>query len=156
MLTSNRGPAYLKTPSELTTRNGKTLFLFASPSGYWACPWSPCSTSLHHTCTFKVCSSVRRITELVLRSVASFVTHLMATIAAAIQLLNTRQFHSDFTRLTTNGACGVNLLPGYWSERAQAEIPILVLNVVGLLTSAYLSWRLMKVRRRRICAIRID
>ena len=156
MRIASRRAADFEISSELTIRSGKTLSSFASPSGCWGCPWSPCSTSHRRTCMLSVCAFQRRVTELVLRSVASFVTHMMATIAAAIQLLNTRQFHSDFTRLTTNGACGVNLLPGYWSERAQAEIPILVLNAVGLLTSAYLSWRLMKVRRRRICAIRID
>ena len=70
----------------------------------------------------------------------------MSTGWAAIQLINTNQFHDDFSRLTTHGACGVNLLPTYWSERAKAEIPTLVLNAVALLVSSYLTWKLLKVR----------
>ena len=79
-------------------------------------------------------------------SVASFLTHMLATAWSAFQLVNTQQFHGDFSRLTTRGACGVNLLPTYWSARAKAEIPTLSMNVLALLISAYLSWRLMKVR----------
>ncbi|KAI0343999.1 hypothetical protein BDW22DRAFT_1392179 [Trametopsis cervina] len=76
--------------------------------------------------------------------VASFLTHCLATGWSAFQLVNTQQFHTDFTRLTTRGACGVNLLPKYWTARAQFEIPTLALNVLALLISAVLSWKLMK------------
>jgi hypothetical protein len=51
----------------------------------------------------------------------------------------------DFNALTTDGACGRNLLVAYWKARSQAEIPGLVLNVVALIVSAYLTWRIIKV-----------
>ena len=58
---------------------------------------------------------------------------------------NTEVFHKKFTALTTKGACGINLLPDYWKNRNNAEIPSLALNCFALLVSAFLSWRLMKV-----------
>ena len=53
-------------------------------------------------------------------------------------------------RLVTKGACGVNLFPDYWSQRAALEIPSLVLNVVALFVSAFLSWKLLKARITRL------
>lgn len=71
---------------------------------------------------------------------------MLATAWAGFQIAHTRDFHSDFARLTTNGACKpINLLPQYWLERSRAEYPLLVLNVVALLISAFLTWRLVKV-----------
>ncbi|KAG1773031.1 hypothetical protein EDD22DRAFT_858628 [Suillus occidentalis] len=79
-------------------------------------------------------------------SIASLLTHLLATGWAGYQIFNTAQFHGDFSRLSTNGACDpINLLPSYWKSRFGAEIASLVLNVVALLVSAFLSWRLAKV-----------
>ena len=67
-------------------------------------------------------------------------------------MFNTAQFHGDFMRLSTNGACNpINLLPSYWQGRVAAEIASLVLNVVALLVSAFLSWRLAKVMQSRSC-----
>ena len=71
-------------------------------------------------------------------------THILATAWGGFQIQHTAVFRSDFNRLTTNGACLVNLLPSYWKERGAAEIPSLVLNVVALFLSAFLSWRLVK------------
>jgi hypothetical protein len=49
-------------------------------------------------------------------------------------------------RLTTDGACKpIHLLPTYWEARGRSEIPSLVLNVVALLVSILLSWRLIKL-----------
>ena len=75
----------------------------------------------------------------------SFLTHMLATAWSGYQLWNTSQFHDDFIKLVTKGACGVNLLPTYWSERARFEIPTLALNAVALVISTVLSWKLMKV-----------
>ena len=44
-----------------------------------------------------------------------------------------------------NGACQANLLPNYWLSRSRAEIPSLAFNVVALLVSCFLSFRLIKV-----------
>ena len=65
---------------------------------------------------------------------------------------NTELFHRKFTMLTTQGACGINLLPNYWKDRSNAEIPSLALNAFALLVSAFLSWRLMKVSNHGECA----
>lgn len=79
-------------------------------------------------------------------SIASLLTHVVATVWAGFQMFNTAQFRGDFAELTTNGACHpINLLPTYWQSRPAAEIPSLVLNAVALLVSAFLSWRLAKV-----------
>lgn len=70
---------------------------------------------------------------------------MLATAWSGYQLGNTSQFHDDFSKLITKGACGVNLLPEYWTERARFELPTLALNAVALVISAVLSWKLMKV-----------
>lgn len=76
--------------------------------------------------------------------VATFLTHMLATAWSGYQLWNTNQFHDNFSTLITDGACGVNLLPEYWVQRARFEIPTLALNAVALVISAILSWKLMK------------
>ncbi|KAH8100487.1 hypothetical protein BXZ70DRAFT_1022326, partial [Cristinia sonorae] len=76
---------------------------------------------------------------------ATLLTHIVATAWGGFRVADTKSFRADFVRLTTNGACGVNLLPTYWKMRANAEIPSLALNCVGLVVSGFLSWRLIKL-----------
>jgi hypothetical protein len=77
---------------------------------------------------------------------ASLVTHMMATAWAAFKITNTANFRSDFNRVVTHGACnGTSLLPKYWRDRGEAEIPSLVLNTCAMLASCYLTWKLIKV-----------
>jgi len=90
-------------------------------------------------------SLVALLNESIPHIFASLLTHVLATAWGGFQIVNTSQFHSDFVRLTTNGACGVNLLPTYWKDRGHAEIPSLALNAIALVVSAYLTWRLMKL-----------
>ncbi|EGO02711.1 hypothetical protein SERLA73DRAFT_47119, partial [Serpula lacrymans var. lacrymans S7.3] len=91
-------------------------------------------------------SFVALLNESVPHTFASLLTHMLATGWAGIQLYNTAEFHSEFERLTTNGACNpIDLIPNYWSARAAAEIPSLAFNAAGLVTSAVLSWRLAKL-----------
>jgi hypothetical protein len=72
---------------------------------------------------------------------------MLSTGWAGYQIFNTAQFRGDFARLITHGACDpISLLPSYWQTRVAAEIASLVLNVVALLVSAFLSWRLAKVK----------
>lgn len=78
-------------------------------------------------------------------SIAAVLTHLSATAWSGFQIYNTSLFHSNFKRLTTDGACGINVLPTYWESRAATEIPSLAFNVVALLVSCYLSFKLTKV-----------
>lgn len=91
-------------------------------------------------------SIVAILNESVPHTIATLLTHLLATGWAGYQIFNTAQFRGDFTRLSTNGACNpINLLPSYWQSRVGAEIASLVLNVVALLVSAFLSWKLAKL-----------
>lgn len=90
-------------------------------------------------------SIVALLNESIPHIIASLVTHMSATAWAGFQIWSTSAFHDDFRRIATNGACQINLLPTYWKDRANAEIPSLVLNTVALLVSAFLSWRLIKL-----------
>ncbi|TDL28868.1 hypothetical protein BD410DRAFT_738658 [Rickenella mellea] len=78
--------------------------------------------------------------------IASLLTHILATAWGGFQIKHTADFHSQFATLTTQGACKpYNLLPNYWKQRAEAEIPSLALNALALFLSAFLSWRLVKL-----------
>lgn len=93
-------------------------------------------------------SVVALLNESIPHILASLLTHVLATAWAAFQIFHTAGFHSDFNRVITHGACnGVSLLPSYWGARSKAEIPGLVLNIVALLVSCLLTWKLIKVRR---------
>jgi len=90
-------------------------------------------------------SIVALLNESIPHIIAAVLTHLSATAWGAFQVYNTNAFHRDFKRLTTDGACRVNLLPSYWSSRSRAEIPSLAFNVAALLLSCFLSFRLIKL-----------
>jgi hypothetical protein len=91
-------------------------------------------------------SIVALLNESIPHIIASLVTHVMATAWAAAQLTYTEAFRVSFNRIITQGACGgVSLLPDFWKARANAEIPILALNAFGLLGSALLSFKLLKL-----------
>lgn len=77
--------------------------------------------------------------------IAAVVTHIMMTAWAAVQVVTTENFRTEFLRITKDGACrGVNLLPTYWEQRRNIELAELILNVVALFVSIFLSWRLIK------------
>jgi len=90
-------------------------------------------------------SIVALLNESIPHIIAAVLTHLSATAWSGFQVSDTKAFHSDFKRLTTDGPCHVNLLPSYWSSRAYAEIPSLAFNVAALLLSCFLSFRLIKL-----------
>lgn len=78
---------------------------------------------------------------------ASLLTHVLATVWSAFQIAHTNKFRADFNRMITRGACnGIPLLGSYWEDRQRAEYPALALNIVSLLISAFLTWKLVKVR----------
>jgi len=90
-------------------------------------------------------SIVALLNESIPHIIASLVTHMMATAWAAFQLAHADGFASDFNRVITNGACqGVSLLPDYWHTRYQAEVPSLVLNIIALFVSCFLTSKLVK------------
>ena len=82
---------------------------------------------------------------------ATFLTHVIATGWSGYQLFSTNDFHNEFSTTITHGACGVNLLPVYWTERAKFEIPTLAMNALALVISGVLSWKLMKVSSVLAC-----
>ncbi|KAI0004096.1 hypothetical protein BJV74DRAFT_423884 [Russula compacta] len=90
-------------------------------------------------------SLVAVLNESIPHIIATVVTHLSATAWSGFQIFFTNAFHNDFQRLTTDGACQINLLPHYWTSRASAEIPSLAFNAAALLVSCYLSFRLIKL-----------
>jgi len=91
-------------------------------------------------------STVALLNESIPHILASLLTHMLATAWAAFQIKRTSDFHAQFARLTTNGACKpLNVLPQYWRDRSNAEIPSLALNALGLVASAFLTWRLIKL-----------
>ncbi|KIM85451.1 hypothetical protein PILCRDRAFT_817474, partial [Piloderma croceum F 1598] len=91
-------------------------------------------------------STMAILNESIPHIIASLLTHMLATAWAGFQIAHTADFKADFSRLVTNGACKpIDLLPHYWEQRRNAEIPSLALNVAALLTSAFLTWKLVKL-----------
>ncbi|KAJ8703056.1 hypothetical protein PTI98_001712 [Pleurotus ostreatus] len=91
-------------------------------------------------------SLVAILNESIPHIIASLLTHVLATGWAAFQISHTAGFQSSFNQLITKGACsGVQLLPNYWQDRHNSEVPSLVLNIVALLISVFLTWRLIKL-----------
>jgi len=91
-------------------------------------------------------STVALLHESMPHIIASLLTHVLATAWAGFQLVHTADFHRDFVRLTVEGACRpINLLPFYWQQRRSAELSSLILNIVALFVSAFLTWKLVKL-----------
>ncbi|KXN81126.1 hypothetical protein AN958_06080 [Leucoagaricus sp. SymC.cos] len=94
-------------------------------------------------------SVVALLNESIPHIFASLLTHMMATAWGGLQLAHTARFRSEVITLITEGACqgltGLPINPAYWDSRRSAEISSLVLNVVALLVSCFLSWRLFKL-----------
>jgi len=92
-------------------------------------------------------SAVALLNESIPHIIASLLTHMLATGWSGFQIWNTANFKADFQHYITDGACnGVpSLLPNYWQQRAYLEIPTLALNVVALLISCVLTWKLVKL-----------
>ncbi|KAG8885494.1 hypothetical protein FRB97_000818 [Tulasnella sp. 331] len=91
-------------------------------------------------------SLVAVLNESIPHTVAALLTHGMATMWSAFQLVETSRFKESFATLTVNGACrGIKLFPTYWNHRAAIELSILVLNSVVLVAIAFASWKVIKV-----------
>lgn len=91
-------------------------------------------------------STVALLNESIPHIIASLLTHVLATSWAGFQIVHTADFREKFTRLTTEGACKpMNLLPFYWQQRHSAELPSLIMNIVALFVSSFLTWKLVKL-----------
>lgn len=95
-------------------------------------------------------SIVALLNESIPHILASLVTHVVATVWGSLQLVHTTHFRIQFGALITEGACrGVSQSPitsHYWDSRKSVEAVSLAFNVLALLVSCFLSWRLFKVR----------
>jgi len=92
-------------------------------------------------------SIVALLNESIPHIIASLLTHMLATGWSGFQISHTANFRENFDKFITHGACNgaPSLLPNYWEDRARAEIPTLALNVIALLISCVLTWKLVKL-----------
>jgi len=92
-------------------------------------------------------SLVALLNESIPHIFASMLTHMMSAGWAVYQIIDTARFRSDFHRIIVQDMCkGIQTLPNvYWSSRGEAELVGLVLNVVAVFISGYLTWRLTKL-----------
>ncbi|KAK1236136.1 hypothetical protein PQX77_000607 [Marasmius sp. AFHP31] len=91
-------------------------------------------------------SIVAILNESIPHIAASLLTHVLATGWSGFQIAHTAKFRADYNRVLTNGACkGTNLLPNYWRARSIAEYITLSFNIIALLISIYLTWKLIKL-----------
>jgi len=89
-------------------------------------------------------SIVALLNESIPHMLASLVTHIIVTAWSAFQLDHTKNFQNDFKSIILDLCDGQNLLPTYWKDRSDAEIPSAAFNAAVLFVSAWLSWRLFK------------
>jgi len=91
-------------------------------------------------------SIVAILNESIPHILASLVTHMMATSWAAFQITHTANFRSNFNHVITHGACdGTSLLPTYWQDRGTAEFASMAFNILAMLISSFLTWKLIKL-----------
>ncbi|KAF9270578.1 hypothetical protein L218DRAFT_914723 [Marasmius fiardii PR-910] len=91
-------------------------------------------------------SIVAILNESIPHILASLLTHVLATGWSGYQINHTATFRRDFSRVITQGACqGKTLLPNFWTQRVIVEFITLAFNIVALLISAYLTWKLVKL-----------
>jgi len=90
-------------------------------------------------------SVVALLNESIPHVVAALLTHVLASVWGAYQLVSTHDFKEQVEQLSgANGPCNINFLLTYWAPRQDAEIASLALNAAALLISAVLSWKLIK------------
>jgi len=70
----------------------------------------------------------------------------MATCWAAFRIYDTAVFNSNFNQVVVYGACdGSQILSNYWDTRFQMELAGLIINVVAMLISGYLTWKMFQL-----------
>jgi hypothetical protein len=91
-------------------------------------------------------SVVALLNESIPHICASMVTHLMATSWAAFRIHDTAVFNSQFNEVIVLGACqGVEIMPNYWDVRFRLELAALIVDVVAMLISGYLTWKIFEL-----------
>ncbi|KAJ8084390.1 hypothetical protein PM082_003159 [Marasmius tenuissimus] len=91
-------------------------------------------------------SIVAILNESIPHIAASLLTHVLATGWSGFQIAHTAKFRANYNQVVTTGACaGKNLLPNYWGARSIVEYIALSFNIIALLVSIYLTWKLIKL-----------
>ena len=80
-----------------------------------------------------------------LSRLAGLAMRVLSAIWSGYAIWRTFDIEKRFKVLITDGACGVDLFPGYFKDRMIAQIVDVVLNIVALCLSLFLVWRLVKV-----------
>ncbi|KAI5120285.1 hypothetical protein M0805_005342 [Coniferiporia weirii] len=75
---------------------------------------------------------------------AGFFLRVLSTGWSGYSIWRTLDIHIRFQALITNGACGVDLFPGYSHKRVAVQIADLSLNFVALVLSCYMVWKLVR------------
>ncbi|KAH8114892.1 hypothetical protein DFH11DRAFT_1877246 [Phellopilus nigrolimitatus] len=75
---------------------------------------------------------------------AALAFRVLSTGWSAYSLWRTQDINWRFRVLLTEGACGIELFPGYFRTRTIVQIPDLALNVLALVLLAYLVTRLVR------------
>jgi hypothetical protein len=92
-------------------------------------------------------SIVALLNESIPHICVALLMHLLVTVWTIFQVFQTDLFRRQFAKIITNGACRpTNLLGPYWQARQSAEISSAVLNGAAFFVTAFLTYRLMKVR----------
>ncbi len=74
--------------------------------------------------------------------------HILGLVLSSSQVADILAFQSNYARLITSstGACnGFDMLATLFSTRLTYAIAMTVVNVIALVASGYLTWRLMAV-----------
>ncbi|KAK0432127.1 hypothetical protein EV421DRAFT_2040847 [Armillaria borealis] len=77
---------------------------------------------------------------------ASLAGHLLGTAWAGFRVSSSKHLQDRYNQFIVHGTCdGIDLLQDWWSLRTRHTVPVVVLNVVALLTLLFLSANLYKV-----------
>lgn len=76
---------------------------------------------------------------------ADFCMRFLSLVWSLYSIWRTLDIKQRFDVLITNGACGHDLLPGYFEHRIAIQIIDIVLNFIAFLLSIFFVWKLIKV-----------
>ncbi|KAK0200984.1 hypothetical protein DFS33DRAFT_1356270 [Desarmillaria ectypa] len=77
---------------------------------------------------------------------ASLAGHVLGTAWAGFRVSSSKHLQERYNQFIVHGTCdGIDLLQDWWSIRTRHTVPVVVLNLVALLTLLYLSANLYKV-----------
>jgi hypothetical protein len=79
---------------------------------------------------------------------AALIGHILGGAWASSRISSTKEMGKIYREVIVPRACdNVDLLGSWWDLRLAHTIPLVVLNVLGVIALAFLSWKLLRVRR---------